>query len=396
MRGAAAIAQGPAWREALAELARQLQPALDGEDEIDLAMLFASPEYQEGYVSLVAEAQKVTGARTLIGCSGQGIIGTGREIEGEPALSLMTLALPGAGIRSIHLSQDDIEQCSTPEDWHRLTGVPPGEVNAWLIFADPFSLDAERLLDRMSAAYPRTPLVGGLASGDSQVQRTHLFLDGQVSDHGAVALALCGPYTVRTIVSQGASPIGETWAITSAEGNVIRTIAGRPAYEVLVETLQALPPELNQRARTNLLVGLAMNEYREEFRRGDFLIRNLLGVDQASGALAVGATARVGQTIQFQLRDPSAADEDLRELLGSAKTELAGREPVAALLCTCNGRGVGLFGTPNHDAAAMAEQMGPIPVSGFFCNGEIGPVGPQNFLHGFTASIALIVPQDQP
>jgi small ligand-binding sensory domain FIST len=394
MRAAAAIAQGPAWQDALAQLARELERVTAGEDEIHLALLFASPQYQDGFASLVEEARKLTGARTLAGCSGQGIIGMDREIEGEPAISLMTLALPGADLRSFHLSQEDIERNHTAEDWHRSTGVAPTEVNAWLIFADPFSLDAEGLVAGISAAYPGTPLIGGLASGDQRVQRTHLFLDGQVLGQGAVALALCGPYTVRTVVSQGASPIGETWAITAAEGNVIRTIAGRPAYEVLVETVQALPPELSQRARSNLLVGLAMNEYREDFRRGDFLIRNLLGVDQASGALAVGATVQVGQTIQFQLRDPAAADEDLRELLGSATVEMAGQEPIAALLCSCNGRGVGLFGTPNHDAAAMSAELGPIPVSGFFCNGEIGPVGPQTFLHGFTASIAIIVPKE--
>ena len=264
-----------------------------------------------------------------------------REIEGERAVSLMTLSLPGADLRSFRLSREDVERNHTAEDGHRSAGVGPGEVNAWLIFADPFSLDAEGLVDRISAAYPETPMIGGLAFGDLQVQRTHLFLDGQVFDQGVVALALCGSYTIRAVVSQGASPIGETWAITAAEGNVIRTIAGRPVYEVLMETVQSLPPELNQRTRTNLLVGLAMNEYREDFRRGDFLIRNLLGVDQASGALAVGAVAGVGQTIQFQLRDPAAADEDLRELLGRAAAELAGQAPIGALLCSCNGRGVG-------------------------------------------------------
>jgi len=301
--------------------------------------------------------------------------------------------LPGAELTAVHLTQEDLELCHAPQDWHRLTGVAPG-ASAWLLFADPFTLDAEALVEGMSAAYPGTPLVGGLASGDPRLRGTHLFLNGEVYDRGAVALALGGPYTVRTIVSQGAAPIGQTWAITGAQGNVIETIAQRPAYQVLVDTLRGLSPEMQGRAQRNLLVGLAMDEHRSEFRRGDFLIRNLMGIDAESGTLAVGALPRVGQTLQFQLRDPAAADEDLRELLERARKELGARQPVGALLCSCNGRGAGLFGTPDHDARTLADFLGPIPTAGFFCNGEIGPVGAQNFLHGFTASIALVIPEE--
>jgi len=196
------------------------------------------------------------------------------------------------------------------------------------------------------------------------------------------------------VVSQGATPIGQPWTITGARGNLLETVGGRPAYQVLVETVQSLPPELQPRAARNLLVGLAIDEYKAEFRRGDYLIRNLLGVDRASGALAIGAFPRVGQTLQFQMRDAAAADEDLRELLTRARQALGDTRPVAALLCSCNGRGVGMFGVPDHDARGVAAAFGALPLAGFFCNGEIGPVGGKTFLHGFTASLALIVPRE--
>ena len=393
MRTGAAVAKHADWRDALADLIGQI-PLLSGEHEVNLALLFASSEYREEFPDLVARARQLTGARLLVGCSGQGVIGAGREVEGEPALALLAFSLPGAELKAVHLTQEELESCRTPQDWHRLTGVAPEDASAWLLFADPFTLDAEALLDGLSAGYPGTPLVGGLASGDPRLRGTHLFLNGQVYDRGAVALSLGGPYAVRTIVSQGAAPIGDTWTITGAQGHIIETIAQRPAYQVLVDTLRALPPAVQRRAQGNLLVGLAMDEHRGEFRRGDFLIRNLMGVDQESGALTVGALPRVGQTIQFQLRDPDAADEDLRELLERARTELGPRRPVGALLCSCNGRGVGLFGTPDHDARTLVDLLGPIAVAGFFCNGEIGPVGEQNFLHGFTASIALVIPEE--
>jgi len=175
------------------------------------------------------------------------------------------------------------------------------------------------------------------------------------------------------------------------QGRLIETISNRPAYDLLIDTLQSLPSALQRRAQRNLLVGLAADEYRDSFARGSFLIRPLLGVEPESRGLVIGALPRVGQTIQFQLRDATAADRDLLELLDQARTSLGDARPIAAVLCSCNGRGVGLFGTPDHDAGAVAQKLGPLPLAGLFCNGEIGPIGKRPFLHGCTASLALLI-----
>lgn len=396
MRAAAGVATNPDWREALTEAVSRIPLLSDGGGRVDLALLFASAQYAAHFPELVARGKELTGASLLAGCSCQGVIGAGREIESEPALALLAFSLPRADLAAVHLDQRTLEQLRSPEDWRRSTGVDPQGVRAWLLFSDPFTLDAEALIEGLSAAYPGVPLVGGLASGDFQSRRTHLFLNGEVLQEGAVAVALRGPYTVRAVVSQGAEPIGQPWTITGAQGNIIETIAQRPAYQVLVETLRDLSPDLRERARRNLLVGLAMDEYRGEFRRGDFLIRNLIGADPERGYLGVGALPRVGQTLQFQLRDPAAADEELRQLLERTRAEIGERRPMGALLCSCNGRGVGMFGVPDHDARALADLLDAVPAAGFFCNGEIGPVGSGTYLHGFTASIALIIPDEPP
>ena len=390
MNAEAGIGTGLDWREALDEALGGL-PALAGSAGVDLALLFASADYAADYAELLAAAQKALGARCLIGCSGQGVIGRDREVEHEPAISVLAFSLPGVELHALHLEEEEIEDEAATAALIQ-EGVEHSEVKAWLLFADPFSFDADRLLALLVGSYPGAPLVGGLASGDFGRQQTFLFLGGQVFDQGAVALAIGGPYRVQTVVSQGAEPIGETWTITSVQGNLVETLGMRPAVDILLETFRALTPETQERARTNLLVGLAMDEYRDEFGRGDFLIRNLMGIDRERGAIAIGAMPRVGQTLQFQLRDPAAADADLVELLGRAKSELAGQTPAGALLCSCNGRGIGLFGAPDHDARTVSEILGPLPLAGFFCNGEIGPVGGKPFLHGFTASIALILP----
>jgi small ligand-binding sensory domain FIST len=275
----------------------------------------------------------------------------------------------------------------------RLERLTPEQVNAWLFFVDPYTTEPERLLNLMKTMNRGVPVIGGLASGDQRKHRTFLFLNGEVLPNGAVGLAVGGDYEVRTVVSQGAQPIGQSWTITGVRANYITTIGMKPALEVLQETFSGLSEDMQERARTNLLIGLAMDEYKDELGRGDFLIRNVLGVDQNSGAVAINAMPREGQTVQFQVRDPEAADDELSVLLSRARDELGGREPVGALLCACNGRGVGLFGEPHHDAQKLGELLNNVPVTGFFCNGEIGPVGKENYLHGFTASIALIVPK---
>ena len=387
MTAAAGVGTGNDWRQALAQA---LSSCPDGSNE--LVLLFASHHYHDAYPELLAALRGSLRPLTLLGCSGQGVIGTGIELEEEPAISVMAMRLPGASLRTVTLQQSDLETVHGPEAIRALTGVASSDVHAWVAFADPFTFDADRLLGCLSEGYPDVPVVGGLASAAGGIRATTLFLDGAAISSGAVLLALGGAWSIRTVVSQGAEPIGQTWTVTGVERNMIRSLGGRPALEVLGETMRGLPPATQQRASRNLLVGLAMDEYRDEFGRGDFLIRNLMGVHQESGALSIGALPRVGQTVQFQIRDAEAAHDELRLVLAQAADEFGETLPDGALVCSCNGRGVGLFGEPHHDATALLRQFGELPAAGLFCNGEFGPVRGKNFVHGFTVSIAFFVP----
>jgi small ligand-binding sensory domain FIST len=240
-------------------------------------------------------------------------------------------------------------------------------------------------LRRVADERPGVRVFGGMASGGSAPGQNRLVLDDDVRLKGAVGFALRGDLSVRSVVSQGCRPIGRTLIVTKAERNLIQELGRRPALEVLQEIFDGLTSEDQDLARSGLHVGRVINEYRESFGRGDFLVRNVMGADQ-SGGIAVSDLVRVGRTVQFHVRDAGTADEDLRQLVDRAKEE----GPVAgALLFTCNGRGSRLFATPNHDVGVIRELLGPIPTAGFFAMGEIGPVGGQNFVHGFTASAVL-------
>jgi small ligand-binding sensory domain FIST len=384
----AAIVADEQWENAL-------QQALDQTNDlnhVDVVILFASSLYAKHFPDMLARIRQATGGAILLGCSGQAIIGQELELEDVPALSLLTLSLPNAILRPVRFTQALLEECETPLGWRDCLGIQLDDVNAWLLFADPFRLEIEHLLDGLAGAYGECPILGGMASSSNQnARRTHVFLNDEVFTDGGVGLAIGGPYTLFPLVSQGCEPIGETWTITGVRDNLIRTISNRPAYDMLVETFKSLPPEVQQRAQRNLLVGLAADEYLETFQRGNFLVRPLIGVERGTGALAIGALPRIGQTIQFQMRDARAADLDLTELLDQVSATLGHQLPIAGVLCSCNGRGVGLFETPNHDACAIHRQLGAFPLAGLFCNGEIGPIGARPFLHGFTASLALLI-----
>ena len=357
-----------------------------------MALLFINSEFVEHYPQIVRRVRAETRAKILIGCSGQGIVGTGQEVEDVPSLSLLTLSLPDARLQAVRFTQEMVEEYERAEEWRAATGVAPEHVYAWLLFADPFQMDCDGLINGLSKAYPGLPMLGGLASYDQTVRRTYIFINDEVFDEGGVGLAVGGAYTILPLVSQGCEPIGEPWTITHVrDDGLIEKISNRPAYELLVDTFQQLPVEMQRRVQSNLLVGLAADEYLDTFRRGNFLIRNLAGIDRRTGALAISAYPRVGQTIQFQLRDARAADLDLRALLQQTSAELGDNRPIAGILCTCNGRGEGMFATRDHDAGLIEKELGTMPLAGLFCNGEIGPIGKKTFLHGFTASLGLLV-----
>lgn len=382
--------RGEYSEQALQRWAEELRSSLPA-PLVSLGLVFLSPRFFPNAAQILEILRVHACVPLLLGCSSQWLIAGSEELQESPGLVLGLYHLPGASLTALYFTQAQIENFSDPDSWHLETRLAPRQTNGWLVFADPFTLEADRWLEQWNQSYPGQPVQGGLASCPFGEQETQVYLNGEVYQEGGVVLSIGGEVELSSVISQGCTPIGETWTITRAEGNLIYEIANRPAYEVLLETYAGLSTAEQKKSQGNLFIGLVMNEYLEEFHRGDFLVRNLIGVDAKAGVIAVGATPRTGQTMQFQRRDPKAAEEDLTELLEGARLRLANRTIYGGCLCSCNGRGVGLFGQPHHDATLIQRELGPLGLSGFFCNGELGPVGGKNFLHGYTASLALFV-----
>jgi small ligand-binding sensory domain FIST len=374
----------------LADWARRLRARLPAKT-VSLGLVFMSPKFFPHAEQVLEILRLHAQIPLLAGCSGGGLVTNSEELESAGGLVLALYSLPGATLKGVRFTQEQVEAAEGENYWLVENGVAKDRVNGWLAFVDPFHLDGEKWLRSWNKDYSGVPVYGGLASGNFPEPLAQVYLDGEVFEDGGVTIAVGGDVALAGVISQGCTPIGEAWTLTRVEQNLIRHIANRPAYAVLSETVQNLPPEEQRKVQGNLHIGLVVNEYLDEFHRGDFLVRNLLGGDPNSGVLAVGALPRMGQTIQFQRRDAAAASEDLNELLAREKTRLADAEIYGGCLFCCNGRGKNLFGRPSHDSELVQAHFGPTGIAGFFCNGEIGPIGDKNFLHGFTASLALFV-----
>jgi small ligand-binding sensory domain FIST len=369
--------------EAAGEAAREARAAL-GDAPVDLAFLFLSGEHRYGAEEALAAVGRELAPAHLLGCVAQGVVARDTELETGPGAAVWAASLPEAEIETFH------SVALNTDDGVAVSGFPILEgADLVTFFVDPFTFPAAGFLSKLNEEEDGAPLVGGLAAGAGEPDTQALFLDGEVLTEGAVGAVLRG-VPVRTVVSQGCAPIGRDAVITSAEGNVVFELAGEPALERLKTDLGTLSDEEQQLAASGgVLAGLVIDENRSEYRRGDYLMRGLLGIDEDTGALALGEPVRVGQTLRFHVRDARTADEDLRQNLSGA---LDGDQIAGALLFTCNGRGTNMFPEPDHDARAVGEALNSgDALAGFFCAGEIGPVGGKPFLHGFTATLALFL-----
>jgi small ligand-binding sensory domain FIST len=381
-RVGAGLSASPAAVEAAGAAAREARAALGGAP-VDLAFLFLSADHFAASEEAVAAVVDVLEPRHLLGCVAEGVVARDRELEDGPGAAVWAAALPDADIETFH------SVALNTDDGVAVTGFPELEgADLVTLLVDPFSFPAGGFLTKLNEEEDAVPLVGGLAAGGGEPDTQALFRDGEVVYEGAVGAVVRG-VPVRTVVSQGCEPVGRDSVITNAEENVVFELAGEPALERLKGDVATLTPDQEaSAARGGVLAGLVIDENRADYGRGDYLMRGLIGVDEETGALAVGEAVRIGQTLRFHVRDAGSADEDLRENLTAA---LDGERAAGALLFTCNGRGTNLFSSPDHDARAVAELLGDDAVAGFFCAGEIGPVGGKPFLHGFTATLAVFL-----
>ncbi|HEY2997986.1 MAG TPA: FIST N-terminal domain-containing protein [Acidimicrobiales bacterium] len=376
MRFAQALSLHPEPAEATGEVVGAVLDALA--EPPDLAVLVVSPHHVEAMADIAGAVRTLVRPGVLVGATAVAVVAGDREIEDDPAVALWAARL-AAPPRPVRLTAT---RTAAGVALSGLSGTTVAPGDALLLLADPFTLPVDAIVAALGELEPPVPVVGGLASAARGPGGNRLVLDDEVADDGGVGVVLPAAVATTVVVSQGCRPVGQPMIVTRAEGDALLELAGRPAIQRLEEAVAAADPDDRARLARGLHIGIAVDEHQATFGQGDFVVRNVVGADRDAGALVVGDTVPVGTTVQFQVRDADAADDDLRSLL-------AGVSGDAALVFTCNGRGRRLFGEPDHDARAVQAAVAPGAVAGMFCAGEIGPVGARSYLHGFTASIVV-------
>jgi small ligand-binding sensory domain FIST len=379
------ISQHPDARMGAVEAAVAARAGLDGR-RADVAVVFAAGAHLAAPEATLEGVHEALAPRQLVGCGAGGVLAAGREVEDGTSVAVWAAALGPGTAEAFHAVADDAEEGP------QVTGLPDiGGASGAVLLGDPFTFPADQVVASVSAAAPGVPVVGGIASARTADGAAALFLGAEVVDRGAVGLRFEG-VEVLPCVSQGAAPVGPELTITAAAGHVIHELAGRPALEKLRDVIEGLGTHERVLLSQGVLLGVVVDPNKPEYEQGDFLVRGLLGADVDTGAIAVAADVHAGQVVRLQVRDAASADRDLRAGLALRRQALGDRAPAGALVFTCNGRGRGMFGVPDHDAAVVDTELGGIPAAGFFAAGEIGPVGSGIFLHGFTATVAVFAP----
>ncbi len=380
-----------AFREAVSHIKTQL-----GDQPADLGLLFVSPKFRQELVDLWPLLRRELPIRNLIGCTGGGVIGAGKEVEDRTALSLTCAQLPNVKLQPFSLKQEELpESDGSPRPWREMVHVSPDDKPNFIVLSDPFSLDADALVSGLDFAFPEAIKIGGLASGGEGPRENLLLLNEKIFYRGAVGIAMSGDIALETIVAQGCRPIGQPVTVTECKDNVLLSVNNEPPIKYLSNLYDTLTPEDQELLRTSLFLGVVMDPFNKEPHQGDYLIRTIVGLDQEEGHLAIGALLRPGQTVQFHLRDAATSRDDLQLLLSKSNVarlkEIVNNKPgeAGAILFSCLGRGKRLYGRADHDSTLLKSVVGNIPVGGFFCNGEIGPVAGKTYLHGYTSSIAV-------
>lgn len=389
-----ALSTRPSLEAAVADVVEQASSSLQA--PADLGIVFISSAFTSEYTRLLPLLQEQLSVPVLIGCSGGGIIGMSQqeqiqELEGLPALSLTLAHLPGVEVTAFHIVAEELPDLdSSPDAWVDVIGVPSSPTPQFILLSEPFSAQINDFLQGLDFAYPGSVTVGGSASSSQVGGRTSLFFNDQIYKEGIVGVALSGNIVLETIVAQGCRPIGKPYQVSSCDRNIVLELEAQPPLVVLRDLLESLSEDDRQLAQNSLFVGVARDEFKQDLEQGDFLIRNLLGVDPKFGAIAIGDRVRPGQRIQFHLRDAQTSAEDLEYLLQRyQKQTQSDPAAVGALMFSCVGRGEGLYGEPNFDSQLFSQYLNNVPLGGFFCNGEIGPVGGSTFLHGYTSVFGI-------
>ncbi len=362
-----AHAAGAHWRAAAESCADQLEGAAG-----NLGFLYATDRVADHLPEVLSLCRKKTGVGHWVGTIGMGVCATGQEYLDEPAVVAMVGEFEPDAFKVFSgiAGEDDIR---------KLDLKCGGSQAAFaLVHADPHNAQVAELIAQLADKTETGFLVGGLTSSRQQ----NLQIADRVMEGGLSGVAFSDGVTIATRLTQGCSPIGPKHSVTGAQRNIIMTLDGRPALDVFLEDVGDTLGNDIERLGGHVFVGITI----PGSDTGDYLVRNLVGIDPSNKLVAVGEIVREGATVMFCRRDSNSAQQDMTRMLESIRQGLYA-PPRGAIYYSCLGRGASLFGRNSEELKSITAALGEFPLVGFFCNGEIS----HNRLYGYTGVLTLFL-----
>ena len=369
-----------------AEHATRLAMGNAGIAKADIAIVFATINYQTEYEQLYQAVHANSSCEELVGCTGMSVLTSAGEFEEEPTLAVMVLR--GERLSAVSFTAKGTES-EVGKQIQESIQTELREGSLLVIFPDIRAVNPAELIKHIGSDGASLPVVGAAVSGDGTGAEMYHWQGTKATEGGVAGLLLSGNFSTEIGVAQGCQPIGKPREVTKADGRVIFELDGEPALENFKGALQLLTQDDIRRSGGTVFVGIAMDHTNENPTRGDFLIRNLVGINEQHAAIAISEEVKEGQLIQFHLRNPLAATEEIQVIIAQLAEKTREQPPAFGLYFNCLGRGKGLYGAANHDISVIQEKFPGLPVIGFFGNSEFAPIGGRNFAHAYTGVFVL-------
>ena len=383
------VSNSPSFDRALEDITRDILVKL-GNKKADLAIIFISSHHSSDYEEVSKKIKNAINCDKVIGCSASGVIGEGQEFEYLPGISIIVASLPNVTITPFHFYQDELPSPDEgPKSWEKIVGNVGEDPETIVLFPDPFSIRTEYVLDGLDFAFPRSKTIGALASGGNKPGENAMFVNEKTYYKGSCGLLITGNFELDILVAQSCRPIGEPMIVTQSSNNVIHELDGELPIVAIKNIYDKASEEDKENMNNALQIGMLMDRLSNNREKIQYMIRNISSIDKDTGSIMIGESITDGQIIQFHLRDSSVAQEELKKMLSEYHQEKS-KTIKSTLMFSSVGRGKYLLGKSHHDINLYKNVIDyNSPVTGFFSNGEISPIGDRTFLHGYTSSFAI-------
>ena len=389
MHWCSSVSNSPSLDLAIEDVTREISKKL-GNNKPDLGLVFISSHHSSSYEEITEKIKEKINCEFILGCSGSGVIGEGKEFEYLPGVSLTVASLPNVTLKPFHFTQDILPNPDeSPDAWKETVDVLDDDPKTIILFPDPFSIRTEYVLDGLDFAFPNTKIIGALASGGNKPGDNALFVNGETYSKGCSGVVISGDFELDILVAQSCRPIGEPMIVTQSNNNVINELDSDLPIVAIKKLYDELPEDEKGIMNNALQIGILMDRLGDIDDEITYMIRNISSIDKDTGSITIGESITDGQVGQFHLRDSGAAQEELKKMLTEYKIN-DDQIIKSTLMFSSVGRGKYLLGESHHDINLYKNIIdNNSPITGFFSNGEISPIGDRTYLHGYTSSFAI-------